>query len=92
MNTASNSLWYIPLVNTTIFGFRVVVLSGAEEYLEGDAFIPEWSQKSPNADFQFEAEKANHFMEANQENIRKRFDEIMSDRVRRGRFYIEERR
>ena len=81
-------------MTTTIFGFRVVffIQGRYDNLLESDAFIPEWSQKSPNADFQFEAEKANHFMEANQENIRKRFDEIMSDRVRRGRFYIEERR
>jgi hypothetical protein len=83
---------YIPFINTVIFGFRLIVLTGAEEFLPSDAFIPEWSQKSANAEFQFEAEKANHLMESNQENVRKRFDEIMNDRVRRGRFYIEERR
>ena len=60
---------YVPIVNTTIFGFRLVVLSGQEEYFESDAFIPVWSQKSPNARLQLEAQRTNHFMEANSQEM-----------------------
>ena len=66
----------IPLVNTTIFGFRLVVLTGAEEYLPSDAFIPEWSQKSPGAFRQFEAREVNHFMEANHRNMTRALNTI----------------
>jgi len=39
-------------MTTTIFGFRVVffIQGRYDNLLESDAFIPEWSQKSPNCE------------------------------------------
>ncbi len=79
---------YVPIVNTTIFGFRLVVLSGQEEYFESDAFIPEWSQKSPGATFQFEAQKSNHLLQANTPEMKTILNNITSDPVNRRNFFI----
>jgi pimeloyl-ACP methyl ester carboxylesterase len=80
---------YIPFINTVIFGFRLIVLSGAEEYFPSDAFIPEWSQKSAGAALQLEAEKTNHLIEANHPSMKRQFNRIFDDQASNPSFYIQ---
>jgi len=70
-----------PLTSITIFGFRVVffIQGRYDNLLESDAFIPEWSQKSPGAILQLEAEKTNHFMEANHPSMKRLFNNIFDN-------------
>jgi hypothetical protein len=43
-----------------------------------DAFIPEWSQKSPGAVDNLRAEKANHLMQANHPSVTSVFNQIFN--------------
>lgn len=77
-----------PLTSITIFGFRVVcfilrvvffIQGRYDNLLESDTFIPEWSQKLPNSRLQFEAEKTNHYMEANHPSMKRLFNNIFDN-------------
>jgi hypothetical protein len=65
------------------FGFRIfgqfIGFRWAEEVpTASDAFIPEWSQKSPQSRDQLPAQGANHLMQANHENVRRAFETIFN--------------